>query len=136
MRHYSSSAGKAGKSHRRVRRARSTICCENREISQRRTLQLLDLSQIIYRSPVSRLLMTVCLFFSSFFFYLFYVRYWKWRDCIEAAASSCITPEGDILIGGGAFWIVPAVVFFLLFAVIFGWNFWRKRRVTETKDNN
>ena len=85
---------------------------------------------------MSYILMTVCLFISFFFFYVFYVRYWKWRDCIEAAASSCITPEGDILIGGGTFWIVPAVVFLLLFAVILGWNFWRKRRVTETKDKN
>ncbi len=85
---------------------------------------------------MSYLIMTVCLFCSSFFFYLFYVRYWKWRDCIEAANSSCTTPDGDILIGGGAFWIVPAVMFFLPFAVILCLNFWRKLRVTESDDDN
>ena len=45
------------------------------------------------------------------FFWLFVTRYWLYRDCIAAAASSCITPEGSNLIAGGMFWIVPAVVF-------------------------
>ncbi|MEG3859487.1 hypothetical protein [Microcoleus sp. herbarium12] len=85
---------------------------------------------------MSYLIMTVCLFCSSFFFYLFYVRYWKWRDCIEAANSSCTTPDGDVLIGGGAFWIVPAVVFFLPFAVLLCFNLLRKRRVVESDDEN
>jgi hypothetical protein len=53
------------------------------------------------------------------FFYLFYIRYWKWRDCIEQAASSCITPDGDSLISGGAFWIVPALFFLLIALIIF-----------------
>ncbi|MEO8684513.1 MAG: hypothetical protein ABI414_06690 [Devosia sp.] len=43
------------------------------------------------------------------FFWLFLIRYWFYRDCIEAAASSCITPDGVNLIEGGAFWIVPAI---------------------------
>jgi len=48
------------------------------------------------------------------FGWLFVTRYWLYRDCIEAAASSCVTPFGDNLIAGGALWIVPAVVFALL----------------------
>lgn len=48
------------------------------------------------------------------FGWLFYVRYWKWRDCIEAAASSCVTPDGDNLIGAGAFWAVPAALCLVL----------------------
>ena len=48
---------------------------------------------------------------SAFFAYLFYIRYWKYRDCIAAARSSCITPEGVSLIEGGSFWIVPASIF-------------------------
>jgi hypothetical protein len=45
------------------------------------------------------------------FAYLFYVRYWKWRECIAQAMSSCITPDGTNLIGGGSFWAVPAIAF-------------------------
>lgn len=56
----------------------------------------------------------VLMSFSGLFFWLFYIRYWKQRACIEAAKSSCVTPEGDSLIGGGLFWLVPAVLFALL----------------------
>lgn len=52
--------------------------------------------------------------FSALFFWLFYVRYWKFHDCIEAARSSCITPQGDNLIPAGAFWIFPALLFLAL----------------------
>jgi hypothetical protein len=45
------------------------------------------------------------------FGWLFYVRYWKWRDCIAAALSSCVTPEGDNLISGGMIWGLPALLF-------------------------
>ena len=48
---------------------------------------------------------------SGLFAWVFYVRYWKWRDCIAEALSSCVTPEGENLIEGGAFWAVPALVF-------------------------
>jgi hypothetical protein len=48
---------------------------------------------------------------SGLFICLFYVRYWKWRECIEEAMSSCATPDGDVLIGGGRFWIVPSALF-------------------------
>lgn len=43
--------------------------------------------------------------------YLFYTRYWHYRDCIAASLSSCITPEGDTLTGGGMFWALFAVLF-------------------------
>lgn len=49
--------------------------------------------------------------FSGLFFRLFYIRYWKHRDCIAAAKSSCVTAEGDNLIAAGAFWFLPAIVF-------------------------
>lgn len=45
---------------------------------------------------------------------LFLTRYWFWRDCINAAASSCVTPDGSNLIAGGMVWLVPAVVFAIL----------------------
>jgi hypothetical protein len=48
------------------------------------------------------------------FNWLFYIRYWKWRDCIAAAQSSCVTPDGDNLVGAGAAWIVPGVLCGLL----------------------
>lgn len=60
--------------------------------------------------------------FAALFAWLFYVRYWKFRDCIDAAKSSCITSAGDNLIGGGMFWAVPAILF-ALFAL---WTLGRK----------
>lgn len=41
--------------------------------------------------------------FAGLFLWLFYVRYWR-----SPAAA------GDSLIGAGAFWIVPALIFALL----------------------
>jgi hypothetical protein len=33
--------------------------------------------------------------------WLFYARYWQWRDCISEAASTCITPDGQHVTSGG-----------------------------------
>ena len=55
-----------------------------------------------------------------FFSYAFYIRSWKYRDCIQQAMSSCITPERDNLIEGGAMWSVFAVLFlFAAFRIFF-----------------
>jgi len=54
-------------------------------------------------------LVYLCL--AALFGWLFYVRYWMWRDCIREAASSCITPDGTNLIAGGALWLLPCVAF-------------------------
>lgn len=54
------------------------------------------------------------LFLSGCFWWLFYVRYWKYRDCIAEALSSCITPDGDNLIQGGALWSVFGAMFLVL----------------------
>ncbi len=56
----------------------------------------------------------VLMAFAGLFGWLFYVRYFRHRDCIAAAKSSCVTPEGGNLVSGGAFWIVPAILFVLL----------------------
>lgn len=48
---------------------------------------------------------------SGVFGYIFYIRFWKWRDCIDEALSSCVTPEGDNLTQGGMFWALPAIAF-------------------------
>lgn len=62
----------------------------------------------------------VLIAFSGLFFWLFYAQYWKHRECIAAAKSNCITPDGANLISGGAFWIVPALLFLLLGAITLG----------------
>ena len=49
--------------------------------------------------------------FAAGFGWLFYVRYWKWRDCIAAALSSCLTPDGDNLTTGGMIWGLVAMAF-------------------------
>jgi len=46
----------------------------------------------------------------AFFAYVFYVRYWKWRDCIAEVQSSCIAADGANLIAGGQLWSIPAVI--------------------------
>jgi hypothetical protein len=46
------------------------------------------------------------------FGWLFYVRYWKWRDCIQEALSSCVTPDGDNLIAAGMLWGLVALGWF------------------------
>lgn len=43
--------------------------------------------------------------------YLFVTRYWLYRECIAAALSSCITPEGDNLTSGGMIWGGFALLF-------------------------
>ena len=48
-----------------------------------------------------------------FFGWLFYVRYWKYRDCIDAAESSCVLLDGDNLTNGGVVWGLAAAVFAL-----------------------
>jgi hypothetical protein len=61
-----------------------------------------------------------------FFAWLYYERYWKWRDCIEAAESSCVLPDGDNLTGGGMIWGVFAILFAIVTVV--SWLFSRPRR--------
>lgn len=46
-----------------------------------------------------------------FFAWLFYERYWKWRHCIAAVETSCLTPDGDNLTGGGMAWGLFAFLF-------------------------
>ena len=53
---------------------------------------------------------------AGFFAWAFYVRYWRWRECIDEASSSCVTPDGDNLTAGGAFWLLPACIFLILSA--------------------
>lgn len=48
--------------------------------------------------------MVGCLALAALSGWLFNARYWKWRDCIREAASSCITPDGANLTSGGLLW--------------------------------
>ncbi|NKM44553.1 hypothetical protein GFL91_06055 [Rhizobium leguminosarum bv. viciae] len=63
---------------------------------------------------------------SIVFGWLFYERYWKFRDCISQALSSCLTPDGDNLTQGGSLWAGLAGLFLLL-AVISAWRAFRSR---------
>jgi hypothetical protein len=54
----------------------------------------------------------VCFALSTFFAYAFYVRYWKWRDCIAVVESSCTEPGAGNATEGGMIWAGPAVLFF------------------------
>jgi hypothetical protein len=44
--------------------------------------------------------------------YAFHTRFWKYRDCIAEAASSCVNPDGTNLIVGGSLWGVLAAGWF------------------------
>jgi hypothetical protein len=48
---------------------------------------------------------------AGFFSYVFYTRYWIWRDCIAASQSSCLTPDGSNVTDGGMVWGVIALGF-------------------------
>lgn len=61
-----------------------------------------------------------------FFAWLFYIRYWKYRDCIDAAESSCVLPDGDNLTNGGVVWGLLA--FLCAVAAFVSWLFSRRRR--------
>ncbi|PCK80506.1 hypothetical protein CPT34_12475 [Rhizobium sophoriradicis] len=63
---------------------------------------------------------------SIFFGWLFYERYWRFRDCISQALSSCLTPDGGNLTQGGFLWGVFAGLFLLL-AMISAWRIFRRR---------
>ncbi|NKL62056.1 hypothetical protein ELH21_00615 [Rhizobium leguminosarum] len=72
---------------------------------------------------VSALILTLL---SIFFGWLFYERYWKVRDCISQALSSCLTPDGDNLTQGGSLWAGLAGLLLLL-ALISAWRVFRSR---------
>ena len=59
----------------------------------------------------NRRLVAGCVALAALFGWLFYIRYWKWRECIHAVLSSCITPDGDNLTAGGMIWGLLAVAF-------------------------
>ena len=48
---------------------------------------------------------------AGLFGYVFYMRYWIWRDCIAASQSSCVTPDGSNVTDGGMVWGVLALGF-------------------------
>jgi hypothetical protein len=53
---------------------------------------------------VHQLVLAGCCVLSALAAWLFYARYWKWRECIREAASSFITPDGQNLTSGGLIW--------------------------------
>ena len=71
-----------------------------------------------------RLHVAACLILAVVCGWLFYTRYWAWRDCIREAASSCITPDGANLTSGGMLWGLFAGVFaaFALRVWMIGWD--------------
>jgi cell division protein FtsX len=46
----------------------------------------------------------LCSLLAMFFAWLFHARYWTYRDCIDAAKSSCVLPDGNNLTSGGMIW--------------------------------
>jgi hypothetical protein len=48
---------------------------------------------------------------AGFFWWAFYERYYKFKDCIAQALSSCIASDGTNLVGGGAVWSAVACLF-------------------------
>ncbi|MFN4208380.1 MAG: hypothetical protein ACK4HG_18445 [Agrobacterium albertimagni] len=48
---------------------------------------------------------------AGLFGYVFYMRYWIWRDYIAASQSSCVTPDGSNVTDGGMVWGVIALAF-------------------------
>lgn len=68
------------------------------------------------RKAAPIVLLTIFTATAMLFWSLFYERYVKYADCIGAAKSSCLTPEGDNLTSGGMLWGLLAVPFTVLAA--------------------
>ncbi|WP_372372736.1 hypothetical protein ACDI13_03930 [Alcaligenes faecalis] len=58
---------------------------------------------------------------AGLFWWLFYERYYRYKGCIETAASSCLSAQGDNLIGGGMVWALPAFILSVI-AVSYLWR--------------
>lgn len=58
-----------------------------------------------------RMMAAVFALAAALFGFVFYTRYWVWRDCIAASESSCVTPDGSNVTGGGMVWGVIALGF-------------------------
>ncbi|MBP6621668.1 MAG: hypothetical protein KA194_05200 [Alcaligenes sp.] len=56
------------------------------------------------------LILIIVSILAGFFWWLFYERYYQYKECIEAAASSCLTAQGDNLTSGGMLWAAPAML--------------------------
>ncbi|MFN3364488.1 hypothetical protein ACQKP1_13860 [Allorhizobium sp. NPDC080224] len=58
---------------------------------------------------------------AGLFGFVFYTRYWIWRDCIAVAQSSCVTSDGSNVTDGGMVWGMIALGFLAAaFIVQFG----------------
>jgi hypothetical protein len=58
-----------------------------------------------------RLKALVFLVIAGLFGFIFFQRYWIWRDCIAVSQSSCVTPDGSNITGGAMVWGVIALGF-------------------------
>ena len=74
-----------------------------------------------------RIQIAACLVLAAVCSWLFYARYWAWRDCIRASTSGCVTPDGDNLTSGGMIWglLAAALAAVAVRLLLFGWT-WRK----------
>lgn len=59
-------------------------------------------------------IIAMCLLLSASFTYLYYIRYYKWRDCFGAELRCYDPVHQQVLTTGGMIWAVPAVLFALV----------------------
>jgi hypothetical protein len=57
--------------------------------------------------------MFICFSLAALFAYAFYIRYWKWRDCIALVESSCTEADAANATGSGMIWAIPAIGFLI-----------------------
>lgn len=52
---------------------------------------------------------------SAWFFYVFYIRYFAWRNCFNELGR-CYNPDGseEVYTTSGFVWVIPAMLFGLL----------------------
>ena len=72
-------------------------------------------SDIIRRASIWKAVRAFIYFsLSVLFFVAFYLRYWKYKDCIQISESSCFTENGENLISAGMIWIFPSAILFFM----------------------
>ncbi len=48
------------------------------------------------------------------FSYIYYIRYFRFRDCIDATLANCTVEGVEIAASSGSIWAVPPVIFAMM----------------------
>jgi len=56
----------------------------------------------------------VCFALTLVFSYVYYIRYFRFRDCTDGSLTNCTVEGVEIAASSGSIWAVPPVIFAML----------------------